>query len=93
MAGMEGVVTPGQQVAAALTALNTGDGPHREAANAWLAEFAGTDAAWEAAVALLDPDQSAELQFFGANMVLIKVRSSWPQLSSESRQQLSRAVR
>ena len=90
---MEGVITPAQQVAAALTALSTGDAPHREAANAWLAEFAGTDAAWEAAVALLDPEQPAELQFFGANMILSKVRTSWTQLSSDNRQQLSRAVR
>ena len=90
---MERVATPAQQVSAALAALNTGDAPHREAANAWLAEFAGTDAAWEAGVSLLDPEQSAEMQFFGANMILSKVRSSWPQLSTDNQQQLSRAVR
>ena len=90
---MSGVINPAQQVAAALAALTLPDAPQREAANAWLSEFANTDAAWEAAVDLLDPAQTAELQFFGANMVLMKVRSSWQQLGAANQQQLYRVVR
>ena len=90
---MSGTLNPAQQVAAAFAALSSGDAPQREAANAWLSEFANTDAAWEAAVDLLDPAQTAELQFFGANMVLMKVRSSWQQLGAGNQEQLYRVVR
>lgn len=65
----------------------------REAANAWLAEFVRSDAAWEAGVALLDAGHGAQLQFFGANMVLVKVRSSWASLPAEAQGQLTAAVR
>ncbi len=90
---MSGILNPAQQVAAALAALTSADAPQREAANTWLSEFANTDAAWEAAVDLLDPAQTAELQFFGANMVLMKVRSGWQQLGAANQQHLYSVVR
>lgn len=82
-----------QQVASAVAALHDPDPAHREAANSWLAGFADDDAAWGAGVALLDPAYGPQLQFFGANMVLVKVRNAWKQLSPDMQHQLTNAVR
>lgn len=85
--------SPTQQVSEAVTALHGPSAEHREAANMWLLEFINSDAAWEAGVALLDPAHGGQLQFFGANMVLVKVRSSWPKLTPEDQAHLTSAVR
>lgn len=82
-----------QQLSAAVDALHGASATQRDAANAWLAEFVRSDAAWEAGVALLDAEHGAQLQFFGANMVLVKVRSSWDALQDEQHALLTNAVR
>mmetsp|Transcript_17088 Transcript_17088/g.51068 ORF Transcript_17088/g.51068 Transcript_17088/m.51068 type:complete len:994 (+) Transcript_17088:167-3148(+) len=89
---MDGNGASTQQLSAAVEALHGPSAPQREAANAWLAEFVRSDAAWEAGVALLDAGHGAQLQFFGANMVLVKVRSSWASLPAEAQGQLTAAV-
>jgi hypothetical protein len=88
-----GEAPPAQQLFEALNALHGSSASHREAANAWLAEFVRSDAAWDAGVALLDAEHGAQLQFFGANMVLVKVRSSWEMLQTEQCDMLTNAVR
>ncbi len=82
-----------QQVSNAVTALNGPSAPHRDAANKWLLEFLDSDAAWEAGVVLLEPAHGGQLQFFGANMVLVKVRNSWPKLTPDDQAHLTTAVR
>ena len=82
-----------QQVSDAVTALHGPSAEHRDAANKWLLQFIDSDAAWEAGVALLDAAHGGQLQFFGANMVLVKVRSSWPALSAADQAHLTAAVR
>ena len=82
-----------QQVSEAVTALHGPSAEHREAANKWLLQFINSDAAWEAGVALFDAAHGGQLQFFGANMVLVKVRSSWPALSPEDQAHLTSVVR
>jgi hypothetical protein len=82
-----------QQVSEAVTALHGASAEHRDAANKWLLQFINSDAAWEAGVALLDAAHGGQLQFFGANMVLVKVRSSWPALSPEDQAHLTSVVR
>lgn len=82
-----------QQVAAAVAALHDPDPTQREAANSWLVAFADDEAAWAAGVSLLDPAYGPQLQFFGANMVLVKVRNAWKTLSPDMQQQLTNAVR
>ena len=90
---MAASLSPAQQVASAVAALQDADPGRREAANSWLAAFANEAGAWEAGVALLDPGQGSALQFFGANMVLVKVRSSWGDLTTEMQHQVMVAVR
>jgi hypothetical protein len=82
-----------QQVSDAVTALHGPSAEHRDAANKWLLQFIDSDAAWEAGVALLDAAHGGQLQFFGANMVLVKVRSSWSALSTADQAHLTSAVR
>ena len=82
-----------QQVASAVAALHDPDPAHREAANSWLVAFADEEAAWEAGVSLLDPSYGPQLQFFGANMVLVKVRNAWKSLSPDMQHQLTNVVR
>lgn len=82
-----------QQVSEAVTALHGPSAEHRDAANKWILQFIKSDAAWEAGVALLDAAHGEQLQFFGANMVLIKVRSSWPALSAADQAHLTATVR
>lgn len=81
-----------QQVSEAVTALQSPSAEHRDAANKWLLEFINSDAAWEAGVALLEPAHGGQLQFFGANMVLVKVRSSWQALTPEDQTHFTSAV-
>ena len=82
-----------QQVSDAVTALHGPSAEQRDAANHWLLEFLNSDAAWEAGVALLDAGHGGQLQFFGANMVLVKVRGAWAKLAPEAQAQLTAAVR
>ncbi len=82
-----------QQVSDAVSALNGPSAEHRDAANKWLLQFLDSAAAWEAGVALLDPGHGGQLQFFGANMVLVKVRNAWTKLSADDQAHVTTAVR
>ncbi len=90
---MSDAPSPAEQVASAVAALQDPDPSRRDAANQWLTSFADDDTAWGAGVSLLDPSFGPQLQFFGANMVLVKVRKAWKQLPADMQQQITNAVR
>ncbi len=71
--------------AAVRALLATGD----PAANHWLNEFSSTPAAWEAALAVLEPGLPTEVQFFAANLLLTKTKSDWGKLSQDQRNTLA----
>ena len=56
----------------------------RGQANQWLISFANTPQAWEAARALL-AEADPNVQYFGANMFFLKVRSEWHGMSEEAK--------
>ncbi|KAL4452382.1 hypothetical protein ABPG75_008044 [Micractinium tetrahymenae] len=62
-------------------------------ANAWLTAFQGRPEAWQVPFELLAPGQPGEVQFFGATVLVRKVRSEWGKLEPGSRQGLSQAIR
>lgn len=81
-----------EQLLQALQALYGTDSGQQAAANQWLQAYAASPAAWEGSAALLSQQAyPAELQFFGANMLLTKVRRDWGQLS-EDQQSFVKAV-
>lgn len=83
-----------EQVVAAVRVLY---GPHNAAqqaqANAWLTAFQHSPEAWQVPFALLAPGHPGEVQFFGATLLVRKVRSEWSKLDVGSRQGLGQAIR
>ena len=70
---------------AAVEALYRGvDEARRNEANQWLMSFSKTAEAWEGAQALLS-DAAEDVQYFGANMFFVKVRSEWHGMSEEAK--------
>jgi hypothetical protein len=70
-------------------------GPHPEAvqqANAWLNSFSKEAAAWEACLAMLDPQQVAEVCFFAANMLLTKARAEWLKLDEAQQRHIAAVI-
>ena len=68
------------QAHAACTALYSNPDPaQRTAANAWLMQFAATDAAWSAAFELMATSGggASEIRFWAANMLYSKVQKDW----------------
>ena len=76
----------------AIQALYGSDSGQRQAANVWLSEYASSEQAWEC-LQLLQGDLAPEVQFFGINLILSKVRHAWRQLQPEARQQVQSFVR
>jgi len=71
---------------AACTALYTSPDPaQRGAANAWLMQFAATDAAWASAFELL-ASPTTEVKFWAANMLHAKVQKDWSPSMAEATQ-------
>ena len=69
----------------------TSEGARGEA-NKWLMEFSATPAAWEASRSLLaEPEQ--EVQYFGANLLFIKVRSEWHGMDEGAKASVYEGVR
>lgn len=64
----------------------------RREANQWLTSFVATQAAWEAARTLLT-EPAEDLQYFGANMLYIKVRSEWHGLDEPTKQSIYGVLR
>lgn len=83
-----------EQVAAAVRVLY---GPHSVAAqaqaNAWLTAFQASPEAWQVPFDLLAPGCPGEVHFFGATVLVRKVRSEWGRLEAGNRQALSQAIR
>ena len=70
---------------AAVEALYRGaDEARRNEANQWLMAFSKTADAWEGARALLS-DPAEDVQYFGANMFFVKVRSEWHGMPEEAK--------
>ena len=64
----------------------------RAEANRWLMTFTATQAAWEAARALLaEPEE--DVQYFGANVLFMKVRSEWHGLADDAKASIYSVVR
>eukprot|EP00966_Prymnesium_polylepis_P322413 7378668-Prymnesium_polylepis.1 len=64
----------------------------RAEANTWLMAFAATPDAWEAAHALLS-EHEQDVQYFGANLLFMKVRSEWHGLGEEAKSSIYGGVR
>ena len=60
------------------------DEARRNEANQWLMSFSKTAEAWEGARALLS-DPAEDVQYFGANMFFVKVRSEWHGMPEEAK--------
>ena len=60
------------------------DQASRAQANQWLMDFVKTPAAWEASRELL-ADAAEDVQYFGANMLFMKVRSEWHAMPEASK--------
>ena len=74
-----------EQLRAAIHALYHGTSEQERAqANAWLMAFSGTAEAWGAASALL-AEAEEEVQYFGANLLYMKVRKEWDELPEEGK--------
>ena len=70
---------------AAVEALYRGaDEARRNEANQWLMAFSKTAEAWEGARTLLS-DPAEDVQYFGANMFFVKVRSEWHGMPEEAK--------
>lgn len=64
----------------------------RAEANSWLMAYAATGDAWEGAHSLLiDPDE--QVQYFGANLLFMKVRSEWHSQPDATKTAIYGAVR
>ena len=64
----------------------------RSEANAWLMSFVASPAAWEAARALLS-EADEKVQYFGANMLFMKVRAEWHGLPEDAKGQIYGVVK
>ena len=64
----------------------------RSEANAWLMTFAASPAAWEAARTLLT-EADEQVQYFGANLLFMKVRSEWHGLPEDAKAQIYGVVK
>ena len=64
----------------------------RNEANKWLMGFAATHEAWEAARALL-AEQEQDIQYFGAHLLFLKVRSEWHGLADDFKSSVYAGVR
>ena len=64
----------------------------RSDANAWLMQFAASPAAWQAARALL-AEADEQVQYFGANLLFMKVRSEWHSLPEDAKLQIYGVVK
>ncbi|GLE07379.1 hypothetical protein PINS_up017541 [Pythium insidiosum] len=86
-------------VRGAIDALYGSEGAARQReANAFLVEFAATEAAWRVGVGLLcddtiSPPASLETLFFAANMLHTKSRREWMTLSPDERDYLTQMIR
>ena len=81
------------QFHSALHALFGHDAAAQHEANAWLIAFSPRPEAWQAAVALLEPDSPAQASFFCANMLLSKARLEWSTMPQEQRDHISQLAR
>lgn len=69
----------------AIRLLYSGDQVEQQQANAWLNEYAGTQAAWDASLELIIPYSPPEVAFFACNMLLSKIRTEWGRLQVSER--------
>lgn len=78
---------PDEKLLGALRALYGPDAGQQAAASQWLHQYAGTPDSWGGAVQLLAGDDVTEdMKFFGANLLLTKVRRDWKQLGDWEQQ-------
>ncbi|KAJ0408993.1 hypothetical protein P43SY_002872 [Pythium insidiosum] len=86
-------------VRGAIDALYGSEGAARQReANAFLVEFASTEAAWRVGLGLLcddtiTPPPTVETLFFAANMIHTKARREWTKLSPAERDSLTQMIR
>lgn len=64
----------------------------RNEANQWLMAFAASPQAWEAARALLQ-EPAEQVQYFGANLLFMKVRAEWHSLPDDAKASIYGVVR
>ena len=76
----------------AILALYGADDKARVEANAWLMAFAASPAAWEAARGLL-ADPAEQVQYFGANLIFMKVRAEWHSMPDENKHAIYTVVK
>lgn len=76
----------------AIKALYGHDAAQRQAANAWLTDFAASPQAWDC-VHLLEGGVDAEVQFFSTNILLSKVRQGWHKLQPNIQSQTGSYLR
>lgn len=81
-----------QQLHQAILALYGAQPEAVQQANVWLDSFSKQPAAWEACLALLDPQQSAEVCFFAANMLLTKTRTEWRRLDDQQQAHITAII-
>ena len=80
----------GQAIAALYAGIG---GEAQQQANQWLNSFSAQPQAWDACLELLDPQQSAEVCFFCANMLLTKVRKEWHKVPKEQQSRMAAIMR
>jgi len=77
----------------AVQSLYSWDSARQTQANAWLSEFQQTEAAWKACCALLQKDESYEIQFLATSLLLRKVRSDWSRIQLPLKVELRHSFR
>ncbi|KAJ1627575.1 hypothetical protein T492DRAFT_174924 [Pavlovales sp. CCMP2436] len=79
-------------VVRAVSVLYGTDALQQAEANRWLMAFAETPAAWDLCCELVLSAPASEHRFFGANVLLTKVRREWAGLGGEARNQVFGAL-